>query len=112
MNNTLLLSELELKNYSNEEIVFALLSAASEINISYACWKLPKIDALNVLIDFSEKVSSRKTQLDASTMGFVLQSFIQNSAEETKFLNADISFTTKTKELRIRVDPINTSVKE
>ncbi len=100
MKNTLL-KDFELMQYAGEEIIFALLSAASEMNYSYACWKLPKSLELNILVDFSENVTRKKAQLEKSDKGFILQHFLQNSNEDTLFLNADILFSTTNKELNV-----------
>lgn len=94
------LKDSEILRYSAEEIVFAMLAAAAGKNYSYACWRLPNGKELFVLIDLSSSVGKRKTQLEKSGQGFIIQPFLQED-QNSIFLNADILFASGQKEFTI-----------
>ncbi|HVD96972.1 MAG TPA: chorismate-binding protein [Cytophagaceae bacterium] len=98
MGEKVLLKDPELLRHSGEEIAFAVLAAASEKNISYACWRLPQSTELFVLLDFSESVVHRKPQLEKAEQGFIIQPFLQENKEDTIFLHADLLFSSVHKE--------------
>jgi isochorismate synthase len=99
-------------NHSGEEIVFALLAAASEMSMSYACWRLPKTEGFQILVDFLETPVKRKAQLENSDEGFLIQSFLQNNSSETIFLKADLLFSSNDKNISIKPDGIDHERKE
>ncbi len=111
MNDKVQLKDSELANHSGEEIVFSLLVAASELQLSYACWRLPKSTDFQVLVDFSEIPVRRKAQLEKSEQGFLVQPFLQESQEDTLFLKADLLFSSNEKAFSIGTD-INPLLKE
>lgn len=94
MGENVQLKDPEILRYSGEEIAFALVAAASEKKLSYACWRLPKQSEIVVLVDFSSSVERRKPQLERSEQGFIIQPFLQKENEEPIFLKADILFST------------------
>jgi isochorismate synthase len=112
MRNTVQSSELELLRFSGEEIAFAMLATASEMNLSYAGWKLPGTKEILVLIDFSEIISKKKAQLEKSEQGFVIQPFIQNSSTDTIFLSADLLFSSERKEITVKAEAANPILKD
>lgn len=92
MGENVQLKDPEILRYSGEEIAFALVAAASEHKLSYACWRLPKQSEITVLVDFSSSAERRKPQLERSEQGFIIQPFLQKENEEPLFLKADILF--------------------
>ncbi len=112
MKDKVQLKDSELIDHSGEEIVFALLAAASEMNISFACWRLPKAEGFQILIDFSEIPVKRKAQLENSEKGFLIQPFLQNNSSETIFLKADLLFSSNDKELSVISENVDASQKE
>ena len=112
MGNKLVLKEVEFEKYTGEEIAFAIASAASQMNFSYACWRLPNVNALNVLVDFSIETNKKKAILENTEKGFVLQSFVQKDKFDTIFLTASIYFSSQTKELIEKKSSENNELKE
>lgn len=102
----------ELLDRTVEEILFSLLTTASEMNLSYACWRLPKSTEFTILIDFLETPNKQKAQLGKSTQGFLIQPFIQNNTADTVFLQADLIYSTTNKELFVNSETINSILKE
>ncbi len=102
----------ELLDRTVEEILFSLLTTASEMNLSYACWRLPKSTEFTILIDFLETPNKQKAQLEKSTQGFLIQPFIQNNTADTVFLQADLIYSTTNKELSVNSETINSILKE
>ncbi|HWZ21386.1 MAG TPA: chorismate-binding protein, partial [Cytophagaceae bacterium] len=102
----------ELLGHTGEEILFSLLNTASEMSLSYACWRLPKSTEFTILIDFLERPVKQKPQLERSAQGFLIQSFLQNNAEETIFLRADLVYSTSGKNISVNSDSIEAVLKE
>jgi isochorismate synthase len=104
MRDSVQLKDTGLMQYESEPIAFAMIAVASEMNVSYALWKLPKSTHILVLIDFSDLVTKKKAQLEKSEQGFVIQSFLQENNEETIFLNADILYSTANKDISVKAE--------
>ncbi|HSZ24203.1 MAG TPA: isochorismate synthase [Cytophagaceae bacterium] len=112
MRNSVKYSNVEWVNYNKEEIAFAFISSASEMNISYAWWKLPNSPDFFVLVDFAVSIQKKKAQLEKSVQGFVIQPFIQLDDNDTFFLNTDILYSTKEHEISVRADLEDIILKE
>ena len=106
------LKDSELTNRTGREILFSLLTAASELNLSFACWRLPKLKDFHILIDFSSNPQKQKAQLERSTQGFLIQPFLQENIEDTIFLKADLLYSSADKDITIKSDTINPILKE
>ena len=76
-----------------------LFGAATELKFSIALWKLPGDEGINAIVDLSGKVSSTKIEFKNQESGFALSPFINPKGKSTLFLNADLSFDSKSKGL-------------
>jgi isochorismate synthase len=85
-----------LKNYPEADVFFALLSAASELQIAFAAWSLPLSDEYWFLADFSETILHKKIKLEENTPGFVVQPFLVEEQKGSFFLKADFLYSTHT----------------
>jgi isochorismate synthase len=112
MRDSVQLKDTGLMNYDSEAIAFAMAAVASEMNVAYALWKLPKSTQLSVLIDFSVSVTKKKPQLEKSEQGFVIQPFLQSTNEEAIFLKADILYSTSNKDISVKAEQENPIRKE
>jgi isochorismate synthase len=112
MKDNVQLKDSELTGRTGEEILFSLLATASEMNFSYACWRLPKSTDFTILIDFLEKPNKQKAQLEKSAQGFLIQSFLQNNSEDTIFLQADLVYSTCNKDIFLTSESNNAIQKE
>jgi len=110
MKDTISSKENQILTYSNEEIISSLLITASELNYSFACWRLPKDENIHLLVDFSENSKKVKPFIEQLPKGFLIQPFLKENEESTLFLNADFIFSTETKNIELESSLSNSPV--
>lgn len=82
-------AETELARYSRNQVLAAVLTAATEQNLPLAIWKLPHDQEINLVISLGE--IQQLTQIDLQTLpkGFVFSPFDQTK-QKSLFIKSDI----------------------
>ena len=86
------LPNIDLKNYTEQQILNAFFVAAKTHKSSIALWRLPHTREVQLIISFLGKFPRQVVDLNSKVPGFVISPFVNPRGEQTIFMPAHLYF--------------------
>ncbi len=84
--------DIDLKNYTEQQILNAFFIAAQTHQSSIAIWRLPHTREVQLIVSFFDKFPRRAVDLNSKVPGFVISPFINPKGNETIFIPAHLYY--------------------